>query len=91
MTQEELAALLHETAERHHDAYAVTDGFDPDWPQWYASYLRGRLEELRSAPPDAEVAALLVESDRAFRDTGRPFEDWPAFYAARMLPVLQLR
>ena len=87
MTDKELADLLRETAQRHHDAYEATDGFDPRWADWYASYLGDRLD--RSAPPDAHLATLLIEADRAFRETGRPFEDWPAFYASRMLPALQ--
>ena len=31
ITEAELAALLQQTADRHHDAFIGSDGADPDW------------------------------------------------------------
>ncbi|ETZ99541.1 hypothetical protein I547_5783 [Mycobacterium kansasii 824] len=43
ITAAELADLLVETGERHHQAYADTDGADPEWALWYSGYLQARL------------------------------------------------
>jgi hypothetical protein len=43
LTQDELADLLRE-AERAHGAYERELGQrDEDWPEWYASYILGKL------------------------------------------------
>jgi len=34
-----IAEVLHEAAETHHVVYRITDGDDPDWAWWYASWL----------------------------------------------------
>ena len=36
---DELANLLNEMAEAHHNAFTATEGEDPDWPTWYAEYV----------------------------------------------------
>jgi len=41
---EKLAALFKQTSEVHHEAFAATDGEDPDWAIWYADYLNDRTE-----------------------------------------------
>ena len=53
MTIATLAALLHETAERH-DAY---EQISPphDWWDWYAAYMDAR--QSGSSPEEASVAA----------------------------------
>ena len=47
MTEEDLARqleeLFREVGEAHHQAYIETDGDDPEWPLWYADYLRDKL------------------------------------------------
>lgn len=40
-----LAKLFQEAGKAHHEAFATTDGVDPEWPIWYADYL---VEPLRS-------------------------------------------
>ncbi len=42
----QLEGLFHEVGEAHHQAYIETDGADPEWPLWYADYLRERLVPL---------------------------------------------
>src|SRR3954471_10797358 len=39
----QLEGLFHEVGEAHHQAYIETDGADPEWPLWYADYLRDKL------------------------------------------------
>ena len=52
----QLEGLFHEVGEAHHRAYIETDGADPEWPLWYADYLRERLEELLEPPASPRVA-----------------------------------
>jgi hypothetical protein len=80
-----LADLLSETAHAHHQAYAHTDGEDPEWPIWYAGYLHERIATLLDTPfTRSELVYLLVAAARehAARD---PQADWPAFYATFFL------
>ncbi|HWH15806.1 MAG TPA: hypothetical protein VNT51_13770 [Miltoncostaeaceae bacterium] len=80
-----LAALLEETARAHHDAFAATDGEDPEWPAWYAQRLvTGGLEALVGGTPDAAaVETELRASERAHAEEA-PDTPWSAFYAARL-------
>jgi len=41
-----LEDLFRETGEAHHQAHIETNGADPEWPLWYAEYLRERLAPL---------------------------------------------
>lgn len=77
ISKSDLEALLTETAARHHDAYAIVDGYDPEWPTWYGRYLSERLEG-KSA---AELEELLRAADERFTAEGLPFEKWPEYYA----------
>ena len=38
-----LSQLLLETGKAHHQAYIETDGYDLEWPLWYAEYLKDKL------------------------------------------------
>ena len=42
---EKLAELFKKTGAAHHEAFAATDGADPDWAIWYADYFHNRLGE----------------------------------------------
>ena len=46
----QLEELFREASEAHHQAYIETDGADPEWPLWYADYLRDKLAP-SSTPP----------------------------------------
>jgi hypothetical protein len=85
---EALTELLTQTSERHHAAYAVADGADPEWPLWYASDLQARLwDDLGRVPTRSELVALLVDAERDHRRSGST-EPWAAYYAARLLAGL---
>lgn len=80
-----LIDLLRESGPAHHQAYIETDGDDPDWPIWYADFLRDRLNALLGAAlTKAQFIDLLVELD-ALQRCEDPAGDWPAFYAEKML------
>ena len=82
----EVAALLHQAAETHHQVFAITDGDDPDWATWYADWLvnLSRLSDLLGRkPPRSEVTYQLVSLDKEFVQAGSA-EAWEDFYAARL-------
>ncbi len=76
-----LAALLAETGQAHHKAFEATDGADPDWPIWYADYLKERfakqfgLEFTRS-----KLIWCLMNADNEHQ-AREPDADWATFYA----------
>ena len=85
MTVDELAELLMETGRKHHAAFAVSDGADPEWAKWYAGYLQAQLwDRLGSLPSQSELIYTLVAADKAHANAA-PDEPWPSFYAARLL------
>jgi hypothetical protein len=81
-----IAALLHEAAETHHTVYRLTDGDDPDWASWYASWLLD-LSELPSIlgrrPVRSHLVHALVQLDRDYA-AAAPSERWEDWYASRL-------
>ncbi len=89
ISRSELAALLLETSRLHHDAYEDVDGYDPEWPKWYAGHLVSELEGRSSELPDvSQLEGLLMEADREFKAEGLPYDEWPDFYAGRFLAII---
>jgi hypothetical protein len=81
--QDRLAELLSRTAEAHHRAFAATDGADPDWPAWYASYLlENGFEDLAedSTLSATDLSRLLIEADTKHRAEAQE-TPWELFYA----------
>ncbi len=74
-----IAKALESTAAAHHEAYSATDGFDPDWPDWYARHLH-ELGVL-SGVEEAELAARL----RSLAHTDPPAEPWALSYAQHLV------
>jgi NAD(P)H-hydrate epimerase len=84
ITREELAELFREAGHRHHEAFAGSDGADPEWALWYAGYLQAHLwDRLGRVLTRSEIVYLLVASDLEARAQG--VADWPSFYAERFL------
>lgn len=78
---DEVAALLRGTAQAHHEAFAATDGADPEWPLWYAEYLAPRLGELFGS----EITrSQLVHSLLSAEETAGG-SDWAESYASVLL------
>jgi NAD(P)H-hydrate epimerase len=86
--QAELAEILRETGERHHAAFAASDGTDPEWALWYAGYLQARLwDRAGRLPTRSELVYLLVAAERAQIASGSD-EPWPEAYARHILAEL---
>ena len=77
----DLAGLLRQTIEAHHDAFIETGGADPEWPIWYAAYLHQRLPALRGvALTQSEWVFLLVKVEQS-RLRQQIKEPWYDYYA----------
>jgi hypothetical protein len=85
-----IAELLHEAAETHHVVYRITDGEDPDWASWYASWLveLSELPELLGTRPvRSHLVHALVQLDRNYT-AAQPDGRWEDWYAERLAGML---
>lgn len=81
----DVADLLHRTAQAHHHAFLVTDGFDPEWPLWYAAHLHAPLAALLGHEfTQSDLVFHLVRVDRRYRGMGSD-RGWPEVYAEYFL------
>ena len=77
----QLEGLFREVGEAHHQAYIEVDGADPEWPLWYADYLRDRLGDLLDASftrSELVYMLLLVANEQPLRAPGA---NWARYYA----------
>ncbi|KZS55965.1 hypothetical protein A4G28_01365 [Mycobacterium ostraviense] len=82
ITVAELADLLVETGQRHHQAYADTDGADPEWALWYSGYLQARLwDRAGRLPSRSQLVGLLQSAERRYGSA----DGWPLRYAGHLL------
>ena len=80
MTDEELVAILVETGHKHHQAYQESDGVDPGWALWYASFLQARIwDGLGRLFSRSDFVYLLKTGDREAKVSDDPSQ-WPAIY-----------
>ncbi len=80
-TAEVLAKLFFETGRAHHEAYIETDGYDPEWPLWYADFLITRLSVLLAREfTKSELVYDMVFLSRE-QPKVAPEVDWSAYYA----------
>ncbi len=78
---QQLEELFREAGQAHHQAYIETDGADPEWPLWYADYLRERLGALLDAnftQSELVYLLLLVANEQPLRAPGA---NWARYYA----------
>jgi hypothetical protein len=76
-----LIDLFREAGPAHHRAYIATDGVDPEWPLWYANYLREPLGQLLHhdfTVSELVFALVLVDKEQKAKS---PAADWPVYYA----------
>jgi hypothetical protein len=78
---QQLEELFHEVGAAHHQAYIETDGVDPEWPLWYADYLRDKLGALLDASfTKSELVYLLVLLSHE-QPLSAPGANWARYYA----------
>jgi hypothetical protein len=83
----QLEELFREAGEAHHQAYIETDGFDPEWPLWYADYLQERFAPLLDANfTKSELVYLLIRLAHEQR-LNAPGANWARYYARKLLTL----
>lgn len=81
----ELEQVFAEAGPAHHQAYIATNGDDPEWPIWYADYLKNKVEFIVDRTyTRSEMIYFMVLADRQHKATGG-IEPWPRFYANLLL------
>ena len=79
----QLEELFREASEAHHQAYIETDGADPEWPLWYADYLRDKLAPLLDATftkSELIYMLILVANEQPL---AAPGANWARYYAKK--------
>jgi len=83
---QQLTELFEQTGEAHHEAFAATDGHDPEWPLWYAQYLEERLRPFLAAPlTKSRLVFCLVAADNEHSATESVTTPWSEYYAKHVL------
>ena len=83
-----LIELFRRSGPAHHHAYIETNGDDPEWPLWYADYLRRDIEDL--------IGKKLTRSEMVYwmvrlykeHQAHAPSSPWPEYYADYFLSYL---
>ena len=81
--------LLQDVGPAHHQAFAATDGDDPEWANWYAAWLLERMPGEAPKVSEPELAGLLTAAADAYR-AAEPPEGWPEFYARFLVNRLNI-
>ena len=84
---QQLEGLFHEVGEAHHQAYIETDGADPEWPLWYADFLRERLSTLLDAnftKSELVHMLVLVANEQPLKAPGA---NWARYYAKKFIAL----
>lgn len=85
---QQIASLLEETQHAHHEAYLATDGYDPDWPLWYAGYLEDKLPPLLGVALTKSVLTYwMVRLDKQQQEESA--DNWAQFYAQKLVDEYQ--
>lgn len=80
-----LSKLFTETATAHQEAFAATDGNDPEWPIWYADYLQEPISEiLHTRFLKSSLIYCMMNAD--FEYTAREGDvQWQKFYSEHFI------
>lgn len=64
-----LIELTDRSGPAHHQAFPEVDGWDPEWPIWYAEYFWGPIQEfLPREVTRSELTYLLVKAYREWAE-----------------------
>lgn len=84
---EQIATLLHQASEIHHDVFANTEGADNDWASFYSDWLLAHSplpKLLGQAPVRSNLTRDLVVCDEQYT-AENPGEPWPRWYARQLI------
>ncbi|MBV8197347.1 MAG: hypothetical protein JO263_04380 [Candidatus Eremiobacteraeota bacterium] len=82
----EVARLLQQVGDVHHQVFADTAGADDDWASFYSDWLLTHSELprlLARRPIRSHLTRDLVELDEQYT-AQTPAEPWPGWYASRL-------
>ncbi len=83
--QTRISELFRNTAAAHHQAFAATDGEDPDWPIWYAEQIKEPMEALVGKEFYlSRLIYCLMDADYEHQ-ARRPDRDWADDYAEHFI------
>ena len=78
---DELMNLFKEAGQAHHQAFEEVDGFDPEWPLWYADYLFEKIPPVLGAElTKSELVYLLIHLSK-IQPAEAPDQEWHRYYA----------
>jgi len=76
-----LTNLFKQVGDAHHHAFADVNGDDPDWPEWYATYLIEKIPAVIGRDlPKADLEDLLRQAHQSYERI-TPNIPWQEFYA----------
>ncbi len=78
---DELQELLLTTGQSHHQAFAASDGYDPDWALWYADHMVDRINSILDAELNRSDLIHMLVGLRQQQPMVAPGGSWPRFYA----------
>ena len=79
--RETIKTLLTETGKAHHEAFADTNGEDPDWPIWYADYARDKFAERLGMEFTRSALVYCLMNANFEHEARAPEENWVDFFA----------
>ena len=81
--KQRLAELLLEAGKAHHQAFLDKNGDDPEWPLWYAEYLKEKLPAiLGTQMTRSRIVYELIRLDEEGLPTAM---DWTQVYAGKLV------
>jgi len=83
--RDNLAELLQEAGHAHHAAFVATDGADPDWPIWYADYLKDPFAQRFDMNFHRSQLVYCLMNANFEHDARSPDSDWSVFYADELI------
>ena len=83
--RQRIRELFIETGSAHHEAFASTDGVDPDWPIWYADYIQDKINTLLGTALTRSQWVYCLMFAEFERQAKTPDAAWQGYYADHLI------
>ena len=77
----QISTIFEETGTAHHQAFQETDGYDPDWAEWYAEHAQSRLARVSGYHVSKPELARFFSEAEEKQAHEAPEENWTQFFA----------
>lgn len=85
---QKIQELLIETKKEHDQAFTETNGEDPEWPMWYAGYLKEKLTALLNIEiTKSELIYLLISAEEK-RKKSKAKKEWQKYFSDFLIKKL---